>query len=160
MQTPFISEATIESISEKINESRNSIDQAISDMQAKQPVLFSYYFSDGLKLLTSEEREYLLYLGLIIWQTISASIPDLPLVSAEIIESAEEENWQVLNDSNAKKFREKLDIFFKSYPQEDLLAFVEDAMVDDEDTFVTKEGRELLFISLKTSIDVLCGIKQ
>ena len=39
--------------------------------------------------------------------------------------------------------------------QEDLLAFVEDNLVEDEDSVVTKEGREPMFVALKSVIDVL-----
>jgi len=48
-----------------------------------------------------------------------------------------------------------LDIFFKDYPQEDLLAFAEDALTEDDDSPVTAEGREPMMVFLKTAIDVM-----
>jgi len=53
-----------------------------------------------------------------------------------------------------------LDAFFEGYAQEDLLAYVEDSLLLSEEQGknelgVTPEGRPLLFISLKTLIDVL-----
>ena len=42
--------------------------------------------------------------------------------------------------------------------QEDLLAFAEDAVLEEEDdpeALVTKEGREPIFVALKTMVDVL-----
>ena len=55
----------------------------------------------------------------------------------------------------AKRFRDRMDIFFENYSQEDLLAFVEDNLVEDEDSLVTKEGREPMFVALKSVIDIL-----
>jgi hypothetical protein len=62
----------------------------------------------------------------------------------------------MLEPVKSKPFQHKADVFFKDYPQEDLLAFVEDALADDEDSEVTKEGREPMFVALKTIIDVFC----
>ena len=57
-----------------------------------------------------------------------------------------------------KSLSEKLDVFFDEYEQEELLALAEEAILEDEDDpegIVTKEGRELIFVALKTVIDVL-----
>ena len=75
---------------------------------------------------------------------IFKSFNDAPGGFKEEIEEIEEQNWTLLNETKAKGFREKLDAFFEDYPQEDLLAFVEDALVEDEDDFLTKEGKELI----------------
>lgn len=158
MTIPFIAEQIIDSVTEALDAEEHSYDQAIADMQSKQPILFSYLLSESFKLLTKEESEYLLYLGLIIWKSINTQENTGATLTSEHIEEVEEKNWALLNESNARQFREKLNIFFEKYPQEDLLAFVEDALIDDEDSFVTKEGKELLFIGLKTVIDSLSGI--
>ncbi len=160
MTIPFISEKIIDRITKALDDEENGYDRAIGDMQAKQPILFSYLLSESFKLLIAEESEYLLYLALVIWKAIDGEVADLPLLDSEKIEEIEEKNWTLLNETKARKFNDKLDVFFDKYPQEDLLAFVEDALVDgeDDDAFVTKEGKELLFIGLKTTIDALCGI--
>ncbi len=158
MTVPFISEQIIDSITDALDNQENSYDKAIGDMQAKQPILFSYLLSESFKLLTDEEREYLLYLALVIWKAVDAEVAAMTMLDSEKIEEVEERNWTLFNETSAKGFNDKLNVFFDKYPQEDLLAFVEDALVDDEDSFVTKEGKELLFIGLRTTIDALCGI--
>lgn len=160
MAIPFISEKIIDNITKSLDNEENSYDEAIGDMQAKQPILFSYLLSESFKLLLEEEKEYLLYLALVIWKAVDLEVAALPLLDSEKIEEVEEKNWTLFNETKARKFNEKLDVFFDKYPQEDLLAFVEDALVDDddEDAFVTKEGKELLFIGLKTTIDALCVV--
>jgi len=158
MIVPFIAEEIIDSITETLDNQENSYDIAIGDMQAKQPILFSYLLSESFKLLIKEESEYLLYLALVIWKAVDTKVGAIPLLDSAKIEEIEERNWTLFNETNARRFKEKLDAFFDNYPQEDLLAFVEDALVDDEDSFVTKEGKELLFIGLRTTIDALCQI--
>ena len=158
MTVPFITEEIIDCITETLNNEENSYDEAIGDMQAKQPILFSYLLSESFKLLIKEESKYLLYLALVIWKAVDTKVTEMPLLDSAKIEEIEERNWTLFNETNARRFKEKLDAFFDKYPQEDLLAFVEDALVDDEDSFVTKEGKELLFIGLRTTIDALCQI--
>lgn len=153
---PFISEQIIDTVAEKLDEDVEYFQEHLADMQAKQPILFSYLVSENFKLLTKDEQDYLLYLSLVIWKAIDNQSPNLERVESEEIEEVEEKNWAVLLESKEKRFRDKLDIFFDNYSQEDLLAFVEDALVDDEDNFITKEGRDLLFIGLKSCIDALC----
>jgi len=158
MTIPFISEQIIDSITEALDSHENNYDEAIGDMQAQQPILFSYLLSESFKLLTGEEREYLLYLALVIWKATNTQEIEVPVLDSEKIEEIEEKNWTLFNENTARGFNDKLNVFFENYPQEDLLAFVEDALVDDEDSFVTKEGKELLFIGLRTTIDALCDI--
>lgn len=77
-------------------------------------------------------------------------------VEVEIFEDAEEKNWELLEaGTSAQSFRERLDVFFEKTSQEDLLAFVEDALSDSEDGLTTKEGREVVFVFLKSVIDCL-----
>ena len=158
MKIPFVSEGEIDEVSQLMDDEAISYDQLLVEMQDRQPILFSYLFSENFKLLTTEEKEYLLYLALIIWKAIAEQTEKAVPITSEIIEEKEEKNWTIFNESTARVFRDKLDYFFQEYPQEDLLAYVEDALVDDEDTFVTKEGRDLMFIGLKTMVDSLCGI--
>lgn len=155
MTIPFIGEKIIDGVTEALSDNKMDYDETVEEMQGKQPILFSYLLSESFKLLTKEESDYLFYLAVVVWKAVDSQVAGLPLLESAIIEEIEEKNWTVFNESKARKFRDKLDAFFDKYPQEDLLAFVEDALVDDEDSFVTKEGRELLFIGLKTTIDAL-----
>ncbi len=158
MTVPFIGEDIIDGVTEALSDNENYYDEIVAEMQGKQPILFSYLLSESFKLLTKEESDFLFYLAVVVWKSVDEQVPELPILMSDNIEEQEEKSWAILNESKAKQFRDKLDAFFDKYPQEDLLAFVEDALVDDEDSFVTKEGRELLFIGLKTTIDTLCGI--
>ena len=149
----LVSETTIDAILGYL-ETRD-FEAEMADFAEKQPALLAYVFSEDFELLTSEERDYMLYLMLVIYQSVEKEVEDMPLITAEMLEDAEERNWALLENVTSKRFRERLDVFFDSYEEEDLLAFVEDALTDDEDDTVTKEGREPMFIALKSVIDVL-----
>ena len=157
MPIPFISEQDIDTAAKGLNEAASNFETAIAEMQVLQPVLFAYLLSENFNFLTKEEREYLLYLALVIWKAIHSKKLGNQILTPEFIEEVEEKNWTLLDEIKTQKFSAQLDVFFDNYPQEDLLAFVEDALADDEDSFVTKEGRMCLFIGLKTVIDCLTG---
>lgn len=123
-----------------------------------QPVVFSYLFSEQFDLLSEDEKGYLQYLSLIIWSAITRECGAPPAAGEEAIGEAEEKNHEIMENSPGARFSARLDPFFENYEQEDLLAFAEEAVMEepgDDDPLVTKEGREPIFIALKTLIDVL-----
>jgi hypothetical protein len=153
----LISENIIDLVAEKLDEGSDAAyEKACEDFSKQQPAVFSYLFSEDIALLTEDEREYLLYLALIIWKSVVKAVKKVPVVTALRIDQAEEDNWALLEPVKSNRFTDKADVFFKNYPQEDLLAFVEDMLTDDENSEVTKEGREPMFVALKTVIDVFC----
>jgi len=155
----FVSEDVIDAIIDALEEySDEQYEQQMSAFQAAQPVLFAWLFSEEFELLTEDEKGYLQYLALIAWKSVEQVNGPLDPVSEAEIGEAEEINYAVLEASTAKKFRDRLDPFFENTSQEDLLAFAEDAVLDSEDdpdSIVSKEGREPIFVALKTIVDVL-----
>ncbi len=154
----FVPEEAIDATAEKLGAEIN-FDELILDFKARQPALMAYLFSDDFDLLNQEEREYLLFLSLVIWKACEDMNPGITVISTDQLEEQEEVNWEILLKSTAKKFNERIDPFFENYQQEDLLAFVEDALAIDEETEVTKEGREYIFVALKTMIDCIHAAK-
>lgn len=155
----FVSETILDSVIEELeNLPDEQYEQRMEAFAEAQPVLVAWLFSENFELLNEDERGYLQYLALIAWLAIvKVNGPGEP-VSEEQIGEAEEKNYEVLEHSTAKNFRDRLSPFFEDTPQEDLLAFAEDAVVEEEDepdALVTKEGREPIFVALKTMVDVL-----
>lgn len=155
----FISEEAIELAATALETSEEAFEEAINEMQEKQPVLLGYYFSENFQPFTQAEKEYMLFLALVVWKAVEDSTEHVPRVEEEAISKAEDDNWEQFMNHKSKDFRARLTPFFEQYPQEDLLAFVEDALIEDEeDEVITTEGRAALFISLKTGIDCLTGV--
>ena len=151
---PFISEKLIDSVAENLDTNAENYEVLVRDFQAKQPDLMAFILSEDTLFLTSDERDLLLYLSLIIWKSVAEVVPLTKRIDAEQISEAEDANWAKLENVKSRQFRERIDVFFNQYPQEDLLAFVEDALAPDEESPITNEGREPLFVALKTIIDL------
>lgn len=153
----FIPETTIDQAAERLNESEGAYEAAVEEMRSQQPVLLSYLFSENFDAFTQQEKEFLLYLALVIFRAAGQEKGAIPMITEGQLAEAEEHNWALIQNASSNRFHERLDIFFQDSPQEDLLAFVEDALSDDSDEMVTKEGREAMFVSLKSIIDCLAG---
>lgn len=69
----------------------------------------------------------------------------------------EDHNWS-LRDKD-RSLNDTMDAFFKNYSEEDLLAFVEDILVEDEDQELTTVGKEIILICSKSLIDLLQDIR-
>lgn len=156
----FIPETVIDEVAENIGSLNGAISSLLDEFKEKQPAILAYLTSESFLVLTDEEKDYLLYLALVIWKSIETSDPELEALSQKQIAEAEEDNWEKWNEGVSKHFRDRLDPFFENTPQEDLLAFIEDSLTLDEeenDTEIplTKEGREPIFIALKTVVDCL-----
>ncbi len=158
---PFVSETVIDQVIDLLEVEPGAVEQATQEMEREQPVLSAYFFSDSFDLFTQEERDYLQYLALVIWRASREVLGAIPAIDEEQISEAEDRNWERLEAVKSHIFRERAGVFFENYPQEDLLAFVEDALLDDdEDAIVTKEGREAMFVTLKSVIDLVTGLHR
>ncbi|MDX1940798.1 MAG: hypothetical protein SFU99_09625 [Saprospiraceae bacterium] len=152
----FVSEEILDKIVERFDDSESAYEKAVEQFELSQPILLSYLFSEDFEVFTSDEKEFMLLLATIIFSANQEVNGTRPQIDEKAIADAEEANWAKLEGANVSRFHERLDIFFKDYEQEDLLAFVEDALADDdEDPIVTKEAREAMFVTLKTVIDCL-----
>ena len=69
----------------------------------------------------------------------------------------EDSNWS-LRDKD-RSLTDSMNAFFENYPEEDLLAFVEDILIDDSDQEISIAGKEIIVICSKSLIDLLQGIK-
>ncbi|MEL6986240.1 MAG: hypothetical protein AAGK97_00260 [Bacteroidota bacterium] len=151
---PFVSEANIDEIVDQL-EKGGDLEVQWNTFAQDNKNIAEFLFSESFEVLTVEERNYLLFLSLVICKACQEAVPPKN-ISLKKIEEAEEKNWVAWSAQAKGSFKEKLDPFFELTDQEDLLAFVEDALFYDEDQIITKVGREPMFIALKTLIDICC----
>ena len=155
----FVSEKIIDAVIDELEDLPDEqYEKRMEAFAEAQPMLFSWLFSDNFDLLNEDEKGYLQYLALIAWLSIVKENGVLEPVSEDQIGEAEEKNYEILEQSTAKNLRDRLTPFFENTPQEDLLAFAEEAVLEEEDdpeALVTREGREPIFVALKTMVDVL-----
>ena len=110
----FVSESTIDKTAEIIGSSEN-LTEVIKNFKEKQPVILAYLFSENFKLLSQKEREYMMFLALVIWKAFETTNPELNQVTEKVIEDFEENNWEKFHKVISRKFNERIDIFFKDF---------------------------------------------
>jgi hypothetical protein len=154
----MIPEKTIDAAAESIgSQDGAAYHKMLDDFKQKHPIVLAYLFSEGFSLLTDSERELLLYIVLVIRKAYRKVHRHEPHpVSEQELGNAEENNWATMEGVAAKEFRERLNVFFEGTTQEDLLAFVEDLLLDEEEEIVTRAAREYIFIAAKSVVDVWC----
>ncbi len=151
-----IPQDAIEAIMERLQASPDLFSTLLDGLEKDQPAIINWLFSESFDILNADEKQYFLFLALVIIVAISEAVAIEHTIGPKAIEEQEEANWTIFTSQSAKEFREKINVFFDAYPQEDLLAFVEDALeLEQEDQIVTTIGRPPMFMALKTLIDVL-----
>lgn len=149
----MVSEQTIDKTVDALESA--DFEREVEYLSERQPELVGYLFSEDFDLLTEDERGYMLYLTLVLYQSVETQNGNVPPINASDLENAEENNWALLENITEKRFRERITVFFEKTQQEDLLAFIEDALTDDEDNMITPEGREPIFVALKSIVDII-----
>ncbi|MBK9736736.1 MAG: hypothetical protein IPO92_17955 [Saprospiraceae bacterium] len=150
----FISENIINGLIDKYEaEELFMNDYAI--MISERNDLSGFLAQENYSLLTKEEMALLEYLSCTIYFSSKEGLQKIPVLNGKTLEKWEEDNWDVFNSPTAKNFTKIIDIFFKDYPQEDLLALVEDSIQPDEENLVSSVGSEIIFVACKSIIDTL-----
>ena len=151
----FVGEKTIDKTLDLLGEDASKIEKAVEKVLQRYPALEEYAEQENFLVLTGEERAILHYCILVIVEASMAALGNDVRIDAQNLEKAAEANWEVRSLAESKKFDQVIDSYFEGYKQEDLLAFVEDTLVQDEDSPVSAIGREVIFISCKAVIDTL-----
>ena len=143
----FVSEQVIEEAMAAFELSEKTEKTVKKTFQENQQMLYTYLFSDSFSFLKDGEKEIFLYLALLVYKSFNTVNPDLEAIAEATIGQYEERNWEKWNEAKGKTVTDKLDTFFLNYPQEDLLALIEDSLIDEEeeDNYFnfTKEGKEI-----------------
>ncbi len=148
----LVSEEIIDGVISTFDNEGNYQQFSISLVES-QPGLIAYLESESNSILTEEEKDLQWYCTAVILKSIEIAKGALAFADTQKISKAEENNYALVDDKN-QKFKMIADTFFADCIEEDLLAFVEDTLIPDEISFITPVGRKVIFISLKTIIDV------
>lgn len=151
----FISEEIINPVIDEISDEEEVYERCMLEFSEAQPFLLSFLLSEGFNVLEEQEKSLMFYLAMIIYFSVHAEYPDPPLIELNQIQNVDEENWSEVDRLKLKSTKQIADHFFEDYKQEDLLAFVEDALMEDEEYQISGIGRNVIFVSMKSFIDVL-----
>jgi len=153
----IVTENTIEEIIDYFETFPDKQVAKTSTIMEEYPALLAYLEQESNAVLLEEEKDLQWYIIVVCISSMLDQEIHVPAFTEELLTSAEEQNWEVLEATKSKDWREKLTPFFTDYKQEDLLAFVEDILQEDEDTELTPIGREVIFITAKSVIDAVFG---
>ncbi len=150
----FISETVIDTVVERLGTSDATVLESFERFKNQVPNLAAFITCENHDVFQEEEQDLLLFMAMVIYESILFEKEEVLAPNLDKIAITEEENWNILQASTSKEFRKRITPFFEGTDQEDLLAFVEDTLMD-EDGLVTKEGRIALFLVMKTLIDLV-----
>ena len=147
----MITEALIEKVMNQLGKA--DFESEIDLFKADFPVVYSYLTNDQLSSLTDEEYKILIFSAMVIARSFEYSETFNPSNDPVLLENKESINWNLLQNSKPVGFHDKLDVFFENAEQEDLLAFIEDSLTDDDEFEISSAAREIIFICLKSIVD-------
>jgi len=128
----------------------------MNKMIDEQPFILTYLAAlvEDDEDFTEEGKDILFTLTMLIWQSMLSVRPDLPTVPMETIEEMEEKNLKILDsmeDISDDEFFEKTLQILDNYPQTELLSFISEYLMENENMVLDEDG--LIFIYLKIIID-------
>jgi hypothetical protein len=153
----MITESVIDRIVKQAEDGKIDLPLFYQNLSTSHPVLFKFLFSRDTTYLSAEEHELLLFLAMVIIRSCEDSEKEFGDISGDKLDSREEVNWQVFESARDQDFSTQMDQFFKRSPEEDLLAFIEDALIDDDESLLSPAGRELICIKLISIVDCLAN---
>ncbi len=120
-----------------------------------QPALASYILSDDFSLLTELERETLLFGATVLLSLARIQETSIEVITDDEIGEWDEANWTAIEEAPGRKLSDKMDVWFEGYPETELLAFIEDLCIEEEEEDITPAGSEMMVVALKTVADAL-----
>lgn len=130
-------------------------EEEVDHWTAWQPALASYILSDDFSLLTELERDTLLFGATALLSLARVKEIAAEEISEDVIGELDEANWTAIEEASGRKLSDKMDVWFEGYPETELLAFIEDLCIDDEEEDLTPVGSEMMVVALKTVADAL-----
>lgn len=140
---------------EKLEEQALLFEEEVDRWMQWQPRLASYILSDDFSLLSDTEREILLFGSTVLLSMASQKSKAEEPISEDVIGELDEANWTWIEEADGRRLSEKMDGWFSSYPEPELLAFIEDLCLDEEQEDISPTGSEMMVVALKTVADAL-----
>lgn len=142
-----ITEQSIEKVLTHIEQDETYFEAIQEQFFSINEEFISYLTEDIFKSLTEDEMNLLVFLVVIMNQSLGEEAKENGISMADYMD-AEEENWELYEKNIKKSFRERLDPFFEQYKEEDALAFIEDSLQNDDDTeemTISNVGRDIIW---------------
>ncbi len=130
----------------------------VKRMTKEQPVILAYLLAVDNDVFNRDERELLLYLGVVVWQIMSQGSKALSMITEEILDDAYARNIKI-----AEYFQgESDDVFIETtrniignYRQAEVLRYVVEAIMEEPEKgcHIRDDNMGFMLLDLKTVID-------
>lgn len=134
------------------------IDSLIEEFSTEQPYVLAYLMATGSDILTEEDRETLVFMGLVIWKVISSNEKEIPVVIDELLSSKEQANMAMLDylaGEPESEFMNTVDLIMNRYSQGEFLRFIIHRIAGEKESAPSpvQDNVGIVVIYLKTIID-------
>jgi len=138
--------------------SPQKVPKMINLMSKEQPFVLAYLMATGGNILNQDERELLLYLGIVVWQIMSQGNMPLPEITEQTLDEVEDSNMKMLEsleDESDSTFMAAVEKMINNYNQPEVLRYVVEALMEEpeEECLIRDENKGIIMIFLKTIID-------
>jgi len=136
----------------------DTIPALVDDLGHKQPFLLSYLMATGHDILSEQEREALLFMGVMIWQILNGIYRNIAIISGDNLDTREYKNIQMLEylaGESESDFLDTVERIMSKYNQPGLLRFIISKLNEEPDRGIelSDDNMGMIVIYLKTVID-------
>ncbi len=153
MKIKEISFEAIDHIIDLAEANTNYLPRVADELVTRNPHLLAYLFQDEFKVFTENERSYLQFIALVIYQIIYEDKSLRQVIDPEEIIKVEEKNWKIAEE--VKDYDQVYETYAKDTTQPNILTFIHEAIHAEDNSEILPESRNLLLAVLKTWLDLL-----
>jgi hypothetical protein len=154
---PYISAENVMTVMDRVDSNEKLFFKAQDDLLNDHRAISAIISDENLDLLSDDEYDLLWFVLVTCYLCIKEK-GEIAAIEVKKLEEIEENNWSIMEQNPSLPWKSRLDPFFDGYPQEDLLAFVEDSFESDEDLQISGPVREVLFVTAKSCLDALLDL--
>ncbi len=134
-----LTEATIEEVLQELEQGPLTPEFSLAQLE-----FWQYLNSETFLGLKAAEHQLLFFVLSVIYHSYSRVI-ELPDFDIDLFQKSEDDLWA--QREGYKSWPIALDNFFESSTEEDIMAFVEDMITEEEPEELTELGKEVVFIT-------------
>ncbi|MCA9733900.1 MAG: hypothetical protein H6696_11560 [Deferribacteres bacterium] len=130
----------------------------VNQMTKEHPLIIAYLMTAGEEMLSKDERELLIYLGMVVWKIMTKFYGPLPQITNEVLEVAEDKNIQMLEYLEGEPdedFINTVSMLIDNYNQSEILRYVVEAIIEEngDEASISDEAKGIMLLCIKTVID-------
>lgn len=118
------------------------------------PAITGFLLQDSNEILQEHEKDFFWYIVFILLKSYEHKSIKFAQIDGKALNQSEERQWALFEEQKGN-FYEKASIFYENTDEEDALAYVEDMIQVDDESELTKVGRDVIWIATNSILDQL-----